>query len=444
MKILSITAGAAGMYCGSCLRDNALAAELIGRGHDVVLLPLYTPTLTDEPNVSQSKVFFGGISVYLQQHLSIFRNTPWLLDRMWDSTPALKAASRRSIPTNPRLLGELTLSVLKGEDGFQRKEIGKLVHWLKQEKPPDIVNLPNALLIGLAQPIKQALGTPVLCTLQGEDLFLEGLERDYRASALDLIRKQIDQVDLFVSVSEYYADFMSQYLEIPSNKIEVVPLGINLEGYSPRDREAPRSPFTVGYFARVYPEKGLHLLCEAYRRLHQRSGFPKSRLEVAGYLGPEHMKYLDQIRHQMADWGLSEEFQYRGVLDRQQKIEFLQNLDVFSVPSPYREPKGLYLLEAMASGVPVVQPRHGAFLEIIARTKGGLLFESDDPDSLAEGILSIAGNPELAHQLSRNGSAGVRDHYSVSRMADRTLEVYEAVLERPKASQGKSVPSQSI
>ena len=69
MKILSITAGAGDMYCGSCLRDNALAAELIARGHDVTLLPFYTPTLTDEPNVSAgSRVFFGGISVYLQQH----------------------------------------------------------------------------------------------------------------------------------------------------------------------------------------------------------------------------------------------------------------------------------------------------------------------------------------------------------------------------------------
>ena len=74
------------MYCGSCLRDNALAAELIARGHDVTLLPVYTPTLTDEPNVSAGRpVFFGGISVYLQQHFAFFRHTPWLLDRLWDS-----------------------------------------------------------------------------------------------------------------------------------------------------------------------------------------------------------------------------------------------------------------------------------------------------------------------------------------------------------------------
>src|SRR5713101_1856445 len=112
MKILSITAGAANMYCGSCLRDNALAAELMAQGHDITLVPLYTPTLTDEANVSQERVFFGGISVYLEQHSAFFRNTPKFLDRLWDSRLALKAASHSSIPTSPRLLGEFTVSML--------------------------------------------------------------------------------------------------------------------------------------------------------------------------------------------------------------------------------------------------------------------------------------------------------------------------------------------
>ena len=426
MKILSITAGAAGMYCGSCLRDNALAAELMARGHDVILLPLYTPTLTDEPNVSQSKVFFGGISVYLQQHLALFRNTPWLLDRLWDSTSALKAASRRSIPTSPQLLGELTLSMLRGKDGFHGKELRKFLRWVESEPRPDVVNLPNSLLLGLAEPIKKSLNVPVYCTLQGEDLFLEGLEEGHRAKALDLIRSQVESVDLFLAVSEYYAGFMSDYLRIPPKKIEVVPLGISLEGYPSLDH-TKKDCFTVGYFARVCPEKGLHVLCEAYRRLRRRSDFPKARLEAAGYLAPEHASYLNGIERQMTDWGLSREFQYRGVLDRQQKIEFLRGLDVLSVPSPYNEPKGLYLLEAMAAGVPVVQPRRGAFPEIIEKTHGGLLVETDNYESLADGISSIAKDPNLARQLSHNGFAGVREHYSVARMAERTLEVYGAL-----------------
>ncbi|HSQ18812.1 MAG TPA: glycosyltransferase family 1 protein, partial [Blastocatellia bacterium] len=171
MRILSITAGAAGMYCGSCLRDNALAAELMKQGHDVLLVPIYTPTLTDEKNVSQHRVFFGGISVYLEQHVPLFRHTPKLFDRLWDSETALNMVAKRSIAVDPKSLAEMTLSMLRGEDGYQRKELDNLIDWLKTEARPDVVNLPNSLLIALAGPIKRELNLPVFCTLQGEDLF---------------------------------------------------------------------------------------------------------------------------------------------------------------------------------------------------------------------------------------------------------------------------------
>src|SRR5258705_10570173 len=150
VKILYLTGGGGQMDCRSCLRDNALATELIARGHDVTLLPVYTPTLTDEPNVSQKKVFFGGVSVYLEQYVPLFRKSPRWLDRLWDWKPLLDLASRRSISTSPKMLGELTVSMLKGETDFQQKEITKLLEWLKHEGPPDLVSLPYALLISLA------------------------------------------------------------------------------------------------------------------------------------------------------------------------------------------------------------------------------------------------------------------------------------------------------
>ncbi len=437
MKILYITAGAAGMYCGSCLRDNALAAELMSQGHEATLLPIYTPTRTDEPNVSQRRVFFGGISVYLQQRLALFRKTPWLLDRFWDSRLVLQAAARHWVRTDPRLLGELTLSVLKGEEGFQGKELRKLLHWLKTQSPPDVVNLPNSLLIGLARPLKKALGCPVCCTLQGENAFLEGLAEPYRSAALDLIRANVEFVDAFLPVSDYSAEFMSRYLGIPDDKIQVVPLGINLKGYA-ASRSRSSACFTVGYFARIIPEKGLHLLCDSYRRLRQRNSSPPARLEVAGYLGPEHREYLRGIERQMEEWGFAGEFRYRGTLDRDAKIRFLQNLDVLCVPSTYNEHKGIYLLEAMANGVPVVQPRRGAFPEIIAKTSGGLLVEPDDCGRLAEGILSIWKDPAWAEELGRNGSEGVRAHYSVAGMASRALEVYTGLQEALKQSQQRT------
>jgi glycosyltransferase involved in cell wall biosynthesis len=428
MRILYITAGAAQMYCGSCLRDNALASELLARGHDVVLVPLYTPTLTDEKNVSRGRVFFGGISVYLEQHSALFRRTPRLLDRLWDSKLALKLASRSSIQTSPRMLGELTVSMLKGEEGNQRKELEKLIDWLKTEPPFDIVSLPYTLLIGLAKPLGEALGRPVCCTLQGEDLFLEGLPEPYRSESLRLIREGVPFVGRFLAVSRYYEEFMPGYLGIPAGKMRLVPLGINLQGYEPRaPREAGR-PFTVGYFARVAPEKGLHLLAEAYVKMRESVGEGAARLEVAGYLGEEHKGYLEGVERRMREAGLASEFNYRGVLDRAGKIEFLRGLDVLSVPATYDEPKGIFLLEAMACGVPVVQPRRGAFTEVVGQTEGGLLVEPDDAEALAAGLLRVKEDESLASELSANAYTNVRRHYAVAHMADRALEVYEELL----------------
>ena len=428
MRILSITAGAADMYCGSCLRDNALAAELLAQGHEVTLLPLYTPTLTDEPNVSlPNRVLFGGISVYLEQYLP-FRHTPRWLDRLWDSRAALRALAGRSIKTEPRMLGELTVSVLKGEHGHQRKEFGKLLSWLADEPSPDVVNLPNALLISLAGPLRRALRRPVCCTLQGEDLFIQGLPEPYRAQALDLIRRHVPEVDVFIPVSQFYVEPIAQYLGLPRDRIAVVPLGINVEGYEAMPR-ARNTTFTVGYFARVAPEKGLHELCEAYRILRRERAVPAARLEVAGYLSAAHVPYLDDLRQRMEGWGLGDEFHYRGKLDREQKIHFLRGIDVLSVPGPFPDPKGMYLLEAMAAGTPVVQPRRGAYPEVLERTGGGLLV-GEGPAALADGLLRLYEDRDLASCLGARGAAGVREHYSVAQSAARLLEVYSRAVAR--------------
>ena len=417
------------MYCGSCLRDNALAGELIRKGHDVILLPIYTPTRTDEPNVSNDKVFFGGISVYLEQYFSVFRNSPRWLDRIWDSKPMLAMASKRSISTSPKMLGEMTVSMLKGEDGFQRKEIEKLTEWARHESPPDVVSLPYSLLISLAKPIKAALGRPICCTLQGEDLFLDGLQEPYRSQSLALIKENVKHVDAFISVSEYYTDFVPEYLGIDQKKIHTVPLGINLQGYQMRQRE-PSQPFTIGFFARIAPEKGLHMLAQVYKELRTKELIPEARLEVAGYMAPEYANYLREIEAGLNEAGLGAEFRYHGTVDRDQKINFLRSLDVLSVPATYDEPKGIFLLEAMACGVPVVQPRRGGFTEVVEKTGGGLLVKPDSVEALVEGIARIFKEPELGEALGKSGFDKVREHYNVSLMADRALEVYKEVISR--------------
>jgi len=411
------------MYCGSCLRDNALASALLARGHDVVLTPVYTPTRTDERNVSQSHVAFGGISVFLEQHSSIFRHTPRFLDRLWDAEWIIKLASKRQIKVDPQSLGELTVSMLRGEDGFQRKEIAKLLEWLTSEQRFDVINLPYTLLLGLAEPLKRALGAPICCTLQGEDLFLDGLGEPWKQQSMDLIRKASEHVDLFLPVSRYYRDYMPGYLGVPAEKMRFVPLGINLDGFTVRP-ERRQEPFTIGYLARIAPEKGLHVLADAYRRLRTRPGIGPSRLVAAGYLAPEHRGYLDGIIKDLHAWGLQGHFEYRGEVDRAQKVEFLHGVDVFSVPAPYEEPKGIFLLEAMASGVPVVQPRRGAFPEVVEATGGGLIVEADNPEALADGFQALWNDPDRASSIGRAGAAGVKAHYTVERMAEVAEQVY--------------------
>jgi glycosyltransferase involved in cell wall biosynthesis len=433
MRILQITAGAAGMYCGSCTRDNALARALIALGHDVTLVPVYTPTRPDEPNVSRGRVLFGGISVYLQQHSALFRKTPRLLDRLWDSPAVIKAFSSRAISTDARMLGDLTVSMLRGEEGVLRKEFDKLVDWIRDEPLPDVIDLPNSLLIALAAPLKRTFHRPVCCTMQGEELFLDSLVPPYREQALAMIRQQVGGIDRFIAVSEYCARFMADYLQIPESRISVVPLGITLDGYERRGEEAGAGSsrpgtFTVGYFARVAPEKGLHVLTDAYVRFRRRVGNAQVRLEAAGYMAPACQGYLKDAQGVLEGAGLAHEFAYRGAVDRAGKLAFLRGLDVLSVPATYDEPKGMFVLEAMASGVPVVQPRRGGFTEIVERTGGGLLVEPDDPGTLADALYELWTDRHLRATLADRAFEGVRAHYAVGHSAGRLLEVYDSVI----------------
>jgi glycosyltransferase involved in cell wall biosynthesis len=431
MRIACITAGAGRMYCGSCLRDNALAKALMDAGHDVLLIPTYTPTRTDETNVSSNKVFLGGINVYLQQHYKLFRKSPRAIDRLWDLKPLLKLVSRLGVSVDPADLGSMTVSMLQGMAGPLRKEISNLARFLSDEADPEIINLPNSLLIALAPAIKARMNVPVCCTLQGEDLFLEGIGESYKKESLQLIREHADCVDAFISVSHFGARSMAEYLGIDRDRIHVVPLGVNFgnfEGIS----DTKCDPFIIGYLARLTPEKGLHVLCEAYRRLRSREGLPPSQLWAAGYLAPEYKSYLSGIRKNLESWGLLEQFHYHGEINRREKVDYLKKLSVFSVPEPYDDPKGLFLLEAMAAGIPVIQPRKGAFTEIIEQTGGGILVEADEPDELAQGIFELWNDPGRRAEIAALGYKNVRRYYSVPQMANAALDVYNGLLKKRK------------
>lgn len=424
MKIAYITAGAAGMYCGSCMHDNTLVAALQAQGHDALLIPTYTPIRTDEADVSQGRVFFGGINVYLQQKLALFRHTPWFLDRLLDFPGLLRWVSRFAFKTRAEVLGALTISMLKGEHGYQRKEIEKLVRFLTHDIKPDVINLTNVLLSGMVHRIRERVKVPILGTLQGDDIFLEALPEKYRGPALELIRDHCKELAGFVATSRFYADFMTEYLKIPRERIHVIHPGLNLKGHGQPGPDRTGAPFTIGYFARICPEKGLHVLVEAFHRLRNISGTPPCRLKISGWLGENNATYLQDILDRVAGWGLAGDVEHVECPDHASKVRFLQSIDVLSVPTIYREPKGLYILEALANGVPVVQPRHGSFPELIEATGGGLLVNPDDPADLARALRHLLDNRTERTTLGQRGKEAVQARFHAAAMAEQTAQLY--------------------
>jgi len=487
MKIVHLVAGAGGMYCGSCLQGNTLVAALRDAGHDVVLVPVYTPIQTDEENVSVPRVAMSGLNVFLQQYPAMSRRLPALVERLLEHPAIL---GRLGGSTRPDRLGRLCVSMLSD----QQKETDKLVAWLA-EMQPDVVHLSTALLVGVARTIAERLGVPVVATLAGEDSFIERLHEPYRTEAREELRTRCAELAALVAPSAYYAEFMADYLKVPSERITVIRPGLNLEGYgrlseldaseppseasetmpdevnaeepaveqSPADESpseeplgdaslgdelpgdelateeeniitvepepaAPeKKPVRIGYLSRICPAKGLHQLVEAFRILLRDPALPPIRLVAAGYLGRGDRSYFRQIRRQIRGRGLAERFEYRGQLDRAQKIAMLRSLDVLCIPATRPESRGLAALEGLASGTPAVLPDHGVFSELITETGGGLLYEPNRPTALAAVLARMIRNPDLAERCGRQAEEVVHREYDVRRAAERMAELYRTV-----------------
>ncbi len=426
MHIAIVTAGGAGMFCGSCMHDNTWARSLIDAGADVSLVPTYTPIRVDEQDVSTPDVYFGGVGVYLAHRSRLFRRLPRVLTRWVDRPWALRLATRFGVSTDARRLGAMTLDMLRGEDGPNRTHVLELAEAVGSALKPDIICLSNALLAGTARAIKQQIDIPLLCVLQGDDVFLEDLAEPYRSQAIEAIHDRAADFDGFIVHSDYYRDHMVRYLGLDARKFHILPLGIDLAEHDGQPGTTTGETFTIGYFARICPEKGLHQLVDAFRILHARR--PEVRLKVGGYLGHRDRKYFNTVRAAAVDLG--DAFSYIGSPpDTTSKIEFLKSLDVLSVPTLYREPKGLYVLEALANGVPVVQPDHGAFPEMIAATGGGVLVEPNQPEALADALEALVDDSSRRIELATTGRSKVHELFGPEPMARQSLDLFTRVIE---------------
>ncbi len=401
------------------------------------MVPLYLPLTLDEEDQSRgTPIFFNGISVYLAQNFALFREAPAWLRNLFGSRSLLQWAAGKAARTRPQDLGELTLSMLRGESGNQARELDQLVAWLKTQPPPDVINLSNALLLGLSRRLKFDLGAPLVCTLQGEDSFLDALPEPHRAQCWQLLAERAADVDLFVAPSRYFAELMRKRLNIPADRLRVVFNGINLDGFgcerthaaAPPTLGARPSPPVLGYFARMCREKGLDTLIEAFIALRMRGQVNDLKLRIGGSCGPADELFVNSLRQRLQAANLLGEAEFHPNLDRAAKLQFLRSLSVFSVPASYGEAFGLYVIEALAVGVPVIQPRTAAFPELIETTGGGRLCSPGDPHSLAETIEELLLTPGLGHRLGETGRRTVMQQFSAVAMAQQILGVYQEVV----------------
>jgi glycosyltransferase involved in cell wall biosynthesis len=392
-------------------------------------LPL---TLDEEDQSAGTPLFFGGISVYLEQISPLFRGAPGWLHDLFASPRLLKWAAGKAAKTRAADLGELTLSMLRGEAGNQARELETLITWLKTQPKPDVVCLSNALLIGMVRRLKTELRVPVACALQGEDFFLDGLPDSHRAACWATLAERAAEVDLFMAPSHYFGNLMRERLGLPADRVRVVHNGINLDGYAVEvqnhgeaSKARPRlSPPALGFLARMCREKGLDTLVEAYIILRQRGRVGALKLRVGGSCGPADEAFVNTLRERLQANGLLGEVEFHPNLDRASKVAMLRSLSVFSVPALYGEAFGLYVIEALAAGVPVVQPRTAAFPELIEATGGGVLCAPGDAQALAEAIEALLLDRARASALGEAGRHAVTERFSAEAMAQATLQLY--------------------
>ena len=428
MKIAQLTPGSGdNFYCENCLRDLTLVKAMRGLGHDVLMIPMYLPlqSETDE-KVADSPLFFGGVNVYLQQKFEMFRKTPRWVDKMFDRQGLLEWVGKKAHMTSARDLGETTLSMLRGENGRQVKELERLVKWLGQkENKPDVVVLSNALLAGLAKSIKAKLGVAVVCLLQDEDGFLDGLAEPYRERAWEEIRKRAKDVDGFIAVSEYYADVMRERLGIENQKVHVVYTGISLEEYE--DLRLAPAAATIGYLSRMCADKGLDVLAEAFIKLKGNEKLRDLRLRIAGGKSGNDKAFINKIKGRIRKCGYEDDVEFLEDFGGKEKVEFLKSLSVLSVPERKAVAYGLYVVEAMAAGVPVIQPKSGMFVELLEMTGGGILYEPGDESALAAALEKVLVDTDYARELGSRGREKVFEMFNIERNAEEMVEVFEKV-----------------
>jgi glycosyltransferase involved in cell wall biosynthesis len=428
MKIVYLITGSGGsFYCGNCYRDMIyLRAIRKVPGITASAIPLYLPPdeTTTESGLDRN-VFFGAISMYLREKVPFLKNMPVFLDKLFDSAPMLKMAAKRAGTTRTEGLEEMTLNMIKGENAFPDREMQRLVDYISKDGKPDIIHLSNALIVGLARQLKNKLDVKIVCSLLNEDDWLDEMAQPYQSDAWKMIAKESVNVDAFITPSRYYKEFFISKTGLSGLNFHIIPLAVDSLGHNvlPKKDNYP----ALGYLCRINSQNGFDKLVDAFIELKSSNSLPGLTLHISGgFTGDDKPFIAEQIK-KIKSQGLKSFIRIYPEFHGSSKEEFFSNIDVMSVPVRKHDGYGLYLLEANAAGVPVVQPATGAFPEIIEKTKGGITYSPDTTGELSASLLKLLKDNNLRSKLSENGKENVRKELSLDKMAEGLSEVYNSL-----------------
>jgi glycosyltransferase involved in cell wall biosynthesis len=428
MKIVHITPGSGGtFYCQNCFRDNELVKALQKLDHEVYNVPMYLPLNIDKDiEEGSTQVFYGAINVYLKEKIPLYRHAPEWMEKIFDSQPMLQFAAKMSGSTKAEGLEEMTISMLNGEDGRQASELERLIKFLSKDIKPDIVHLSNALLLGLAKRMKEDVGAKVICSLQDENEWIDPMEEKYRERVWNLMAEKAEDVDLFITSSEYYSNKSQQKLKIDPKKIDIVYTGINLTGY--KDSSIPMNPPVIGYLCRMNENFGLDILVDAFVKIKNESKFKDLQLIITGGHTADDEEFVSSIHKKIEESGFKKDVKILDNFNITNRVEFLSSLTLLSVPVPAGEAFGSYQVEALASAVPAVQPNVGCYPEFMNVTKGGVIFDPNDSDTLAAEIIKLLADPDKIKSMGLAGKKIINEKFTLESMALKTVDVYEKAL----------------
>ncbi len=430
MNIMHIIPGSGGsFYCGNCLRDAKYVEAMRRSDHMVRKLPMYLPLFADEHDLSREiPVFYGAISIYLKQQFPVFRKAPGWVDRALNSKPMLKLASRFAGSTRAKGLEEMTISMLLGEEGQQKEELQKMIEWIIENCDPDVIHLSNALLLGLAHQLGERMQVPVICSLQDEDVWVDVMKPSAAESVWKLMSNKAEDVAKFISVSDFYAGVMKENMSLPEEKVTSVHIGVDPADYT--FKPVTEKKRNIGYVSRMCHSNGLDILADAFILLRQKEGFEDVNLVLTGGSTGDDKKFLADIRSRLREHGLHKEVEFHEDFEEQGLRDYLEKVAVVSVPVRNGEAFGIYLLECMVSGIPVVQPALGAFPEIVGLTGGGVIYKENTPEALAQALEKLLSDPAEMDRLSRAGKEGVDKHFHIDVQAQRMVEVYKSAIRK--------------